>query len=171
MLAEDRYPDIKIAELVGITERQLQNWKKVDTFAARVAEITKAYSDRALKFGLARRERRLQVLCDMHERILQVIEARSADVSMAKAAGGSTGLLTVQIKSIGSGDKAKIVPEFSVDTPLLRELRAIEVQIAEELGQRKNGGGGEDEEPMDRLAQALERSAARMAAVGKADGA
>ena len=79
LLAEDRFPDRKIAELCGISEQSLNKWKQRPEFSARVQELIAIYAERALKFGLARRERRLTVLSDMHDRILSVIEERSAD--------------------------------------------------------------------------------------------
>lgn len=45
-----------------------------------------------------------------------MVEERGADPSMANVPGGKTGLLVHQIKSIGNGPNAKIVPEYVVDT-------------------------------------------------------
>jgi hypothetical protein len=135
MVAEDRHPDWKIAELIGISESALTKWKRDKAFAARVAEIAQSLSDRSLKYAMARRERRIQVLSDMHERILTVIDERAADESMAAAAGYKTGLLVRTYKSIGSGDNAYKVEEYTADVQLLREIRAIHEQIARELGQ------------------------------------
>lgn len=170
MVAEDRRPDWKIAELLGISESTLTKWKRDKVFAARVAEITKEFSDRSLKYALARRERRLQVLSDMHERILTVIDERAVDESMSKAAGWKTGILVRTFKSIGSGVSAYKVSEYAVDVPLLRELRAIQEQIARELGQwtEKREVSGPDGGPialkMDReelIAKLLGNGAAR----------
>jgi hypothetical protein len=135
MLAEDRYPDERIAELCEVSRATLARWKADGSFSARVDEITALYSDRALKFGLARRERRLQVLSDVHERVLTLIDERASDASMVSVPGGSTGLLVRNVKSVGKGEGCQIVNEYTVDTSLLRELRAIEEQIAKELGQ------------------------------------
>src|SRR2546428_4488214 len=93
LLAEDRYPDIKIAELCGVTERQLQNWKQRPEFRSRIAELVGIYAERALKFGLARKERRLSVLSDLHERLLTIVEERGKDPLLAAIAGGKTGLI------------------------------------------------------------------------------
>jgi hypothetical protein len=54
---------------------------------------------------------------------------------MAEAPGGETGLLTKKLKVIGFGENAELVAEYSVDTGLLKELRAHEEQAARELGQ------------------------------------
>ena len=47
MVAEDRYPDKKIAELVGISERTLENWKKAEKFKQRVAHLVNIYAENA----------------------------------------------------------------------------------------------------------------------------
>src|SRR5437870_3170936 len=39
MLAEDRFPDRKIAELCGISEQSLNKWKQRPEFSARVQEL------------------------------------------------------------------------------------------------------------------------------------
>jgi len=135
MLAEDRYPDERIAELCEVSRATLARWKADGGFSARVDEITALYSDRALKFGLARRERRLQVLSDVHERVLTLIDARASDANMVSVPGGTTGLLVRDAKSVGSGKVCRVINVYTVDIPLLRELRAIEEQIAKELGQ------------------------------------
>jgi len=42
-----------------------------------VKEISAAFADRALKHALARKERRITVLNDLHEKLLQVIAERA----------------------------------------------------------------------------------------------
>ncbi len=55
---------------------------------------------------------------------------------MEKVPGGKTGLIVRQIKAVGSGAGMKIVPEYVLDTGLLKELRAHEQQAAGELQSR-----------------------------------
>jgi hypothetical protein len=57
---------------------------------------------------------------------------------MENVPGGRTGLLVRQIKAVGAGVNRKLVPEYVVDTGLLREIRATAQQAAEELGQWKD---------------------------------
>jgi hypothetical protein len=78
LVAEDRHSDAKIAGICGISERVLGKWKNRPEFAERVQELIAIFADRALKFGLARRERRLNVLDDLHDRILTVMDERSS---------------------------------------------------------------------------------------------
>jgi hypothetical protein len=135
LVSEDRLIDQQIAETIGISRQQLVRWKAHPVFAARVAELTRIWTERALRYGLARRERRLAVLEDQHNRLLAVIHARAADPSMADVPGGNTGLLLRTYKGLGNGDAARIVEEFSVDCATIRELRGIQEQFAKELGQ------------------------------------
>src|ERR1700690_3870045 len=88
MLAEDRHSDLEIAQLCGIHLRTLGKWKVRPEFAARVKELSGIYADRALRFGLARKERRLTVLSDMHEKLVRIVEERAIDPEMASVPGG-----------------------------------------------------------------------------------
>jgi hypothetical protein len=135
LVAEDRLIDVEIAAKMGISRQQLVRWKAHPVFAGRVTELTAIWTARALRFGLARRERRLAVLEDQHNRLLAVIDARAADPSMADVPGGGTGLLLRTYKGLGSGDNARVVEEYAVDTGTIRELRGIQEQFAKELGQ------------------------------------
>ena len=94
-----------------------------------------AYSERALRGGLARREKRVAVLNDMHDRMLSVIDERAEDVAMQAVPGGKSGLITKQLKGIGKGEDFQVVEVYEMDTALVRELRATQEQIAKELGQ------------------------------------
>ena len=101
LLAEDRFPDEKISELCEISLACLSKWKKRPEFAERVKDLTAIYGERVLKFGLARREPRLAVLSDLHERILTLIDARAKDPEMVAIPGGPTGLLVKTSKFLG----------------------------------------------------------------------
>jgi hypothetical protein len=135
LVADDRHSDTRIAELCGITERTLERWKKEPKFSERVQSIVLTYSERALRGGLARREKRVAVLNDMHDRMLTVIDERSEDLGMQAVPGGKSGLITKQLKGIGKGEDFQVVEVYEVDTALVRELRATQEQIAKELGQ------------------------------------
>jgi hypothetical protein len=113
----------------------LSKWKKRLEFAERVKELTAIYGERVLKYGLARRERRLAVLSEMHEKILTLIDARAKDPEMGAIPGGLTGLLVKTNKFSRVGKALQAYEEFKADVGLLRELRAIEEQAARELGQ------------------------------------
>jgi hypothetical protein len=60
------------------------------TLKERIAELTQIYADRALKQGLAQRDKRVAVLVQMHEKLLQIVEERAADPNIASVPGGKT---------------------------------------------------------------------------------
>jgi phage terminase small subunit len=111
----------------------------------RMEELQAQAADKAIEnatllvdLEIASKQERCRVYGDIYQRMLQVVEERAADASMAKVPGGRTGLLVRQIKVLGSGANQKVVPESVVDTGLLRQIRATAQQAAEELGQWKS---------------------------------
>lgn len=116
LIAQDHLSDEKIAVEVGISRRTLARWKVDRKFVARVEQITTAYADSVLRHGLARKTRRLAVLNDLHEKMLQVITERASDPELAEVPGGKTGLVTKTLKGIGKGHDFQVVEVYQVDT-------------------------------------------------------
>jgi hypothetical protein len=135
LVADDRLPDREIAEQCGIDKATLERWKLQPTFRARVQAIVEAYAKRALKNGIARRERRVGVLNDLHNKMLQVIDERAKSKGMAAVPGGKTGIVTKTMKGIGKGEDFQAIEEYRVDTSTIAEIRDVQKQAAEELGQ------------------------------------
>lgn len=135
LLADGELTNNAIAERLGITYQTLWNWRQHEDFAALVRENLARFRDDVRRRGIASLDRRVKALNDRWMRMQRVIEARADDPKYAEAPGGSTGLLVMTMKQIGSGDDADIVREFAVDTGLLKELREHEKQAAQELGQ------------------------------------
>jgi hypothetical protein len=134
LVAEDRLTDAAIAVECGVTERQLERWKKHEDFKARVAEHVAVFRQTVLSRGIARLENRVAALQDRWDGMKTVIQERGAEMD-GETPGGGTGLLVRQIKAIGSGESAREAQEYAVDTGLLKELREHEKQAAQELGQ------------------------------------
>lgn len=101
--------------------------------AARVAELRAELTERVIAAEISDRNARVAALQDRWDRMKALLNARAAE--HASVPGGSSGLLVKQLKKIGSGPKADVVEEYSIDGVLLRELRAHEEQAARELGQ------------------------------------
>jgi hypothetical protein len=141
MVAEDELSDEKIAEACGVKRVTLHRWKQHPEFAERVAEHVQTLEAEMLQFSIAKRRKRIAALDDRWQRMQQVIEARSLEMSGVDSygdpaiPGGITGLLVHQERAIGNGQNQTIIDEYAVDTGLLRELRAHEEQAAKELGQ------------------------------------
>lgn len=136
LVADDRLTDREIAEQCGIDKATLERWKLQTSFKTRVQAIVAEYAKRALKHGIARRERRLGVLNDLHNKLLQVIDERAKSEDMVAVPGGKTGIVTKTLKGIGKGEDFQTVEEYRVDTASIAEIRDIQKQAAEELGQR-----------------------------------
>ncbi len=132
LIAEDDLADEAISAAVGITRKTLHNWKQDPDFTAIVGDRVGQIQAAMLKHAIAKKHRRLAVLDDLHDKALQVIEER---IDTDGAPGQSTGLVVRQLKQIGAGKSAEVVEEFTVDTGLLREIRALHEQAAKELGQ------------------------------------
>lgn len=134
LLAEDRLIDEEIAKKIGVDRRTLTNWRQDLEFQARITEHVEAFKQAVRSRGIACLERRVDALSDRWDRMRQVIEERAEELG-GECAGGGTGLLVKQMKTLGSGPAAQVVEEYAVDTGLLRELREHEKQAAQELGQ------------------------------------
>jgi len=146
LLAEDRLTDREIAAKVGITERQLNRWKNLPDFAARIDEIRAETAARLKAQGIRLKETRLTKLNNLIERLDVVIDARAAD--LAGITGGESGLLVRTVKMIGSGHDAERIEEYAVDTRLLKEYREIMRHAAVEKGEwtekfEHSGGDGQ----------------------------
>jgi phage terminase small subunit len=85
--------------------------------------------------GIAVVENRIVALQDRWDRMKALIAARAEDPQMQKVTGGTTGLLVHNIKSIGQGRDAERVDVYEIDAALLREMRELERQAAQEMGQ------------------------------------
>jgi transposase-like protein len=135
LVAEDKLSDAQIAGELGIAKMTLERWKRHPEFRKRVDQHVEAYKAACLKRGIAQRERRVEVLNDLWERMQQVIAERAEAPEVQEVAGGKTGLITRTLKGIGKGEDFQVVEVFEVDTGLLRELREHQRQAAQELGQ------------------------------------
>ncbi len=150
LVAEDDLSDMDIAEAVGIGRTTLSRWKTDPEFNALVGDQVGQLNGAMLKLTIAKKRKRLEVLDALHDRANQVIAHRAerhateledgetpvsatkrifGDVTPAEAA---TGLLVKQETVNNSGMKTV---NWSVDTGLMKEIRALQEQAAKELGQ------------------------------------
>jgi hypothetical protein len=144
LIAEGELVNQEIATQCSVHRRQILRWKKIPEFAARVKELTEETCKTLAEYAVANKQRRVAELEKRRQLIVALIESRA--VAHENAVGGHTGLLTKDIKQIGSGDSAREVEVYSADVALLRELREIEKQAAIECGQwdeRPSSGGNQ----------------------------
>lgn len=150
LVAEDELSDEAIAAQVGITRQTLYVWKQKPEFAALVGDNVGRIQAGMLKLAIAKKHKRVAVLDDLHERAMQVVVDRaerhreelatadSPERAVRRMFGdhvpteAATGLLVRQETVNAQGMKTV---NWSVDTGLMREIRALHEQAAKELGQ------------------------------------
>ena len=135
LVARGGLPDAEIARQLGVSAPSIWKWKQREDFQRWVDDYLVDWRRELSQIGLASKEARLAFLSDRHARMTQLLEERANDPSLEGVPGGSTGLLTRQIKIIGTGQSAQIVFEYTFDAALVRELREHERQAAQELGE------------------------------------
>jgi len=151
MLAEDVLTDAGIGSQVGCTDRAIRMWKTYPEFQARIQSELAKIIRRTENSGRALRHKRIQALDKRCTGLDKVIEARAKVYNRPEIPGGDTGLVAVEFKSARVTEQrvvdgktqfveiSKLIPEYPVDTGLLRELREHEKQIAVEMGQWDEG--------------------------------
>lgn len=141
LVAEDELNDEDIAAAAGVRRSTLAVWKKHPEFHARVQEHIEAWRRLVMAEGIAKRENRVSALNERWQLLKRVIAERAAtyagdgDDDDPPAPGAATGLLVRQVKSVGFGENNMVITEWVVDTGTLAEMRAIERQAAQEVGQ------------------------------------
>lgn len=125
----------EIAARLQITRRTLYEWRQEPDFAARVDEVVGEIKAVLNHLAISHVERRIDRLNRDWLKLQAVINARAASPEMVGVPGGDTGLLVRTVKGVGSGDNFCLVYLYRVDVALLHELRELEKQAAQELGQ------------------------------------
>lgn len=155
---------VEIAEQVGVSTRTVFNWRHSNAeYQAEVRRLQDEWRWRARNRGIADQDERLRDLNDRHRRLRAVIQQRARDPQMKDVPGGRTGLLTVKWKLITRMDNSvdppvkvtEPLPEYEVDTGLLAEMRAIEVNTAIEMGQWKTKTEHSETKTMDATPEAV----------------
>ena len=138
LVVADDLSDEDIAKAVGVGRSTLARWKKYESFKAACAKTIEESEKTILNVPIAQRRRRVDALQDRWRKMKRVIEARTVmatDDEGRVIPGGDTGLLVKQYRGIGHGESFTMVEEYAVDTGLLREMRELEKQAAQEVGQ------------------------------------
>jgi predicted DNA-binding protein (UPF0251 family) len=137
LVAVDELTNEEIAERVGVARRTLDRWKLLDHFDAAVQRAIERMDRDALRFAVARRDKRLQTINDLFNKGLSVIDARSQEYADdSDAIGGVTGLIIKDRKGVGAGAAAEVIDVYGVDTALISELRGLMDDAAREVGGR-----------------------------------
>lgn len=145
LVAADDQSDERIAASLGIVRATLSNWKRHPDFAARVEQIVAEYRAAVLQRGIAVRENRMAALDDRWRRLRSVVEAWAAALQgdadpfklgahrdAALASGFESGMVGIEWVTTPKGN---FRPQFKTDTALSAEMRNLEKQAAQEMGE------------------------------------
>ncbi len=137
LVAEGSLSFDDMAKDAGTTRPTLRKWRSHPEFQARVEEIREDYREGVRARGVAVRERRVASYNERWEKMQSVIDARARDKTMAGVPGGKTGLVILSDYKIIRDDEGntEALPVYEVDTGLLKEMRELEKQAAQDLGQ------------------------------------
>jgi hypothetical protein len=110
--------------------KTLRKWSALLHWQNRLIEIAEQQRQAIIARGIIEKQNRLDAYNDLFNRSYQVIKARADDISM-QGAGSDTGLLVRTYKAT----KLEVYEEYAVDTALIREMRELAKQTAQEMGQ------------------------------------
>jgi hypothetical protein len=134
-LADGELTDQEVADEIGVNRWTVWSWRRHPDFAARVRAITERAAEELERHAIARKARRMRAYDRRWRALQEIIAERAADPAMQSVPGGRTGLLVRTVRVVGSGDAARQVEEYRLDAAILKELRELERQAAEEAGQ------------------------------------
>ena len=98
-----------------------------------VADRLREWRATVQKQAITIQQYRIARLADLEQRCVSIIEERAVEME-GEVAGGGSGLLVRQKKVIRSGDDITIEYQYVVDTGLIKELRELLKQAAQEVG-------------------------------------
>lgn len=150
LVAEDEFPDWKIAKTCHVSKVSLEMWKRHPDFRAEVGDHVGQIQAAMLKLAIAKKHKRLAVLDDLYQRAVDVVMLRAAQYAptddsqeaateVARRIFGNgtvpeavTGLL---VKKETPTNRGGIAVEWAVDTGLIKQIQSLQEQAAKELGQ------------------------------------
>lgn len=145
LMADGRYDNKEVSQMVGITEKVLRHWQNNSIFQARLNDAIEEYKARILNATIAQKHYRIASLQERHSLLNQVLLQRQKQTDpssqfynpiFADVPGLDTGLVLPSLGSTKIGMHDYIIThDYKLDTALLNEFRAIEKQAAEETGQ------------------------------------
>jgi hypothetical protein len=124
--------------------KRLNIAKRIMFLQGQVAETIIDRFAKLVILGLRSRLQRIEMYAEIHDRLWRIVKERAADPAMAKIPGGQSGFMLRTLKAFGHGAHMKIIPEYAPDTALVKEIRALAQQAADELGQWKD-----DQQPVN----------------------
>lgn len=133
LVAEDEKSNQEIAQTLGVSRSAIDLWKTQTHFQEAVSAHIAKLQQNLERYSIARKDRRVAILDELLTRGLEVKKAR-AIAYKDKAPGGHTGLVVRQIRTVGVGETAKTVAEWSVDTGFIASMTSLLKAAKEETG-------------------------------------
>lgn len=135
LIADAKYTDQQVAELVGVSRASIARWKTSEPFKMRVSVLRHQILNSSYATSKMDRAARLENLELMFGRLMMIVKERAADRSMQGVPGARSGLLHRRYKSVQTANGPDLMVEYDTDAALLREYRALLQHIAQERGE------------------------------------
>jgi len=139
-----------VSKDMRLAKRTIVRWAKLPEFTVELEAQAASIRETVKAEGIVNRQNRLDAYNDRWRKMQSVIDGRAADKTFARAPGYTSGLLVHQYRTVGRGEDAQVMDEFAVDTGLLKEMRELEKQAAQDAGDwtEKREVTGKDGEPI-----------------------
>jgi len=135
LIAVGELTNDEISERLDIGIATLYRWKTYQEFKDRVKELKDAIRKEIMDTSIGDIVQRIRRANKRWMAIDKLIAARGSSLECKNAPGGDTGLLTYDMKVIGTGPMQQTVEVFTFDAALLREERELQKYVSQELGQ------------------------------------
>lgn len=124
-----------VAVAVGVNRDTLCEWHKEPEFVARIAQLQQRIKDKLETLLISQKFYRQLCLQEQLFSLQTIRDARAAKLNVPADQGGESGYMVRKLRMIGSGENAREVEEFVVDTAFAKEYRDTLRHAAEEAGQ------------------------------------
>jgi hypothetical protein len=125
------------AAACGVAERTVLRWKREPKFLSAYQRAQDEQRHRIIGEGAAVKQFRIAALRRRRVQLLRIAAARAGNPARGGVEWDTSGFLIQKEVCVGGGQFGKFILEYRLDTALLCELRAIERQIAEEMGEAR----------------------------------
>lgn len=124
----------QIGEKLGVSQAQVTVWLRDPAVKAAISQFYATLTEEVSRLPIANKAMRIRDMQAILDKQDVIIDDR-AKLYESNQAGGRSGLIVKQVKTIGSGKDAYDVAEWVYDTALVKDRLALYKQAAQELGQ------------------------------------
>lgn len=135
LAAQDELSDAQVARQCGIDRRTLTRWKEQPEFQEQIERRRRVWRHERETQSVAKRRTHLPSLDSRWKDLWGIVAERADSPEMQNVPGGRTGFLYSRQKTYRYAGKVYAVTNHYLDSKLLRQFRALEVQAAKQSGQ------------------------------------